>query len=201
MSPEVLAQAFEPFFTTKDLSRGSGLGLPVVYGIVKQSGGQIRVTSEIGKGTRVEIFFERAQETPIPVIPSTHLVGNETILLVEDEDLVRKVVARILERAGYRVLVAANGAEAIAIAEQLRGPVDALVTDVVMPGINGKEVAARMAGRFPKLKILFITGYTEDEFLRNGILDQGRDHAQALFTRRLAAQTARDAEHPVTWST
>lgn len=174
MSPEVLAQAFEPFFTTKDLSRGSGLGLPVVYGIVKQSGGQIRVTSEVGKGTRVEIFFARAQETPIPVVPSTHLVGNETILLVEDEDLVRKVVARILERAGYRVLVAANGAEAVAIAEQLRGRVDALITDVVMPGISGKEVAARMAGRFPDLKILFITGYTEDEFLRNGILDQGR---------------------------
>jgi CheY-like chemotaxis protein len=170
----VLAQAFEPFFTTKDLSRGSGLGLPVVYGIVKQSGGQIRVTSEVGKGTRVEIFFARAQETPIPVVPTTHLVGSETILLVEDEDLVRKVVARILERAGYRVLIAANGAEAVAIAEQLRGPVDALITDVVMPGISGKEVAARMAGRFPNLKILFITGYTEDEFLRNGILDQGR---------------------------
>jgi two-component system cell cycle sensor histidine kinase/response regulator CckA len=174
MSPEVLAQAFEPFFTTKDLSRGSGLGLPVVYGIVKQSGGQIRVSSEVGKGTRVEIFLARAQETPIPVVSTSQLLGNETILLVEDEDLVRKVVARILERAGYRVLVAANGAEAVAIGEASRIPIDALVTDVVMPGIGGKELATRMAAQFPDMKILFMTGYTEDDFLRNGILDQGR---------------------------
>jgi CheY-like chemotaxis protein len=174
MSPEVLAQAFEPFFTTKDISRGSGLGLPVVYGIVRQSGGQIRVRSEIGQGTCVEIFLARTSRDSQSDIPTTAAPAHEAVLVVEDEDLVRKVVARILSRAGYRVFVAGSGAEALAICDEFEDDIDLLVTDVVMPGIGGKELATRVAGQFPGIKILFMTGYTDDEVLRRGILDQGR---------------------------
>ncbi len=174
MSSDVLAHAFEPFFTTKDLSRGSGLGLPVVYGIVKQSGGQIRVHSEPGQGTRVEIYLAHVSEPDLPEAALSTATGDETVLLVEDEELVRKVVSRILERAGYRVLVAASGAEALAMCARSPTPIDVLVTDVVMPGMGGRELADRVVERLPKLKILFMTGYTDDELLRRGILDQGR---------------------------
>jgi CheY-like chemotaxis protein len=148
----------------------------VVYGIVKQSGGQIRVRSEAGKGTCVEIYLARVMETDMD--DASKEVGleacNETILLVEDEELVRKVVARILDRAGYHVIVAAGGIEALSLSEELAAPVDVLVTDIVMPGVGGKELATRLAAKFPRMKILFMTGYTDDEFLRTGILDQGR---------------------------
>ena len=174
MSPEILAHAFEPFFTTKDTTRGSGLGLPVVYGIVKQSGGQICVHSEVGKGTSVEIYFACVAADTAQEASAEAVSGNETVLLAKDEELVRKVVARILVRAGYRVLVAGTGAEALALCENAGIPIDALVTDVVMPGMGGKELATLIAARYPDLKILFMTGYTDDEILRRGILDQGR---------------------------
>ena len=174
MSPEILARAFEPFFTTKEMTRGSGLGLPVVYGIVKQSGGQIRVRSEIGKGTCVEIYLACVAASPGEEVSPGVVSGSETVLLVEDEDLVRKVVARILERAGYRVVVAGSGAEALALCEGVRTTIDALVTDVVMPGMGGNELAKYIAARYPDVKVLFMTGYTDDEILRKGILDQGR---------------------------
>jgi two-component system, cell cycle sensor histidine kinase and response regulator CckA len=175
MTPDILAHAFEPFFTTKDTTRGSGLGLPVVYGIVKQSGGQIRVHSELGKGTRVEIYLAHVPESVLSEVAAVGGACNETVLLVEDEALVRKVVARILERAGYRVLVASSGDEALAMCERIPTPIDALVTDVVMPGMGGRELADRVTERFPDLKVLFMTGFTDDELLRRGILDQGRD--------------------------
>jgi two-component system cell cycle sensor histidine kinase/response regulator CckA len=171
MSPEILAHAFEPFFTTKELARGSGLGLPVVYGIVKQSGGQIRVHSELGKGTSVEIYLARVAAPAAQDWSSAVPSGHETVLLVEDEELVRKVVARILERAGYRVLTAGSGAEAMELCEHLPTPIDVLLTDVVMPGVGGKELAAHLSDRFPELKVMFMTGYTDDESFRRGISD------------------------------
>jgi two-component system cell cycle sensor histidine kinase/response regulator CckA len=174
MSPDVLTHAFEPFFTTKDMTHSSGLGLPVVYGIVKQSGGQIRVRSEAGKGTCVEIFLAKVSAVLRTESSIGSMAGSETILLVEDEGLVRKVVARILEKAGYRVFAASSGMEALAICDEVAKPIDALVTDVIMPGIGGKELATRIASRFPDIKILFMTGYTEDDILCNGILNQGR---------------------------
>lgn len=174
MSPEVLAHAFEPFFTTKDMARGSGLGLPVVYGIVKQSGGQIRVRSEIGKGTCVEVFLGRHLRDSRSDIPAANVSGNETVLVVEDEDLVRKVVARILTRAGYRVFIASGGEEALAICEESGGAIDLLLTDVVMPGMGGKELGMRVAAQYPDVRILYMTGYTDDDVLRRGILDEGR---------------------------
>jgi PAS domain S-box-containing protein len=175
MSPDVLAHAFEPFFTTKDTSRGSGLGLPVVYGIVKQSGGQIRVASEPGKGTSVEIYLVRMKDDAAEMSRRFDLeTCNETVLLVEDEDLLRRVVARILDRAGYHVLVACSGEEALSLCEELSAPVDLLVTDVVMPGMGGKELAMRIVGKYPQARILFMTGYTDDETLGKGMLDNDR---------------------------
>lgn len=173
MSAETLAHAFEPFFTTKDMCRRSGLGLPVVYGIVKQSGGRIRIRSEIGQGTAVEIFLARVpSEAPTATRPGS-TAGSETVLVVEDEELVRKVVARVLRRAGYRVHLAGETGQALAIFQELDGAVDLLLTDVVMPALGGKELAARVATRYPAVKILYMTGYTDDDQLRRGILDQG----------------------------
>jgi CheY-like chemotaxis protein len=178
MPPEILRHAFEPFFTTKEMGRGSGLGLPVVYGIVKQSGGYVNLVSVVGQGTTVEIYLPKlvdsgakSERSSVPAKPGQ---PRETILLAEDESLVRRVVARILERAGYRVFSAANGQEALAMCDGIEGGIDVLVSDVVMPGIGGKELATRMLAKFPDLKVLFMTGYTDDEILRKGILDQSR---------------------------
>jgi len=182
MSPEVLAHAFEPFFTTKDMSRGSGLGLPVVYGIVKQTGGQIRVRSDLGKGTCVEIFLAKYTRDSRADMPIATVAGSETVLVVEDEELVRKVVGRILGRAGYRVFIASDGAEALAICEETGNQIDLLLTDVVMPGLGGKDLATRVAGQYPSMKILYMTGYTDDEVLRRGILDEGRALILKPFT-------------------
>jgi two-component system cell cycle sensor histidine kinase/response regulator CckA len=192
MSQEILAHVFEPFFTTKTLARGSGLGLPVVYGIVKQSGGQIRIQSELGKGTRVEVLLARALPPAAAEPIAVGGVANATVLVVEDEDVVRKVVARILERAGYRVLVASGGAEALALYERTPTPIDALVSDVVMPGMGGKELADHLVGRCPSLKVLLMTGYTDDEFLRRGILDEGRAMVLKPFSPRDLLQALRD---------
>ena len=192
MSQEILAHVFEPFFTTKTLARGSGLGLPVVYGIVKQSGGQIRIQSELGKGTRVEVLLARALPPAAAEPIAVGGVANAIVLLVEDEDVVRKVVARILERAGYRVLVASGGAEALALYERTPTPIDALVSDVVMPGMSGKELADHLVGRRPSLKVLLMTGYTDDEFLRRGILDEGRAMVLKPFSPRDLLEVLRD---------
>jgi CheY-like chemotaxis protein len=166
MTPEVLARAFEPFFTTKDVGKGSGLGLAMVYGFVKQSGGGIAIDSAPGRGTKVTLYLPRAQEaaaapataaregTPLPG-------GSETILVVEDDPAVRELVTEQLKGLGYRVLVAGNGPTARNI---LYGgePVDLLFTDVKMPGgLTGTELAAEAEQQLPKLKILFTTGYSE----------------------------------------
>ena len=194
MPPDILRHAFEPFFTTKDMGQGSGLGLPVVYGIVKQSGGYVNLVSVVGQGTMVEIYLPKlidsGSKTERPSMMAKPSQPRETILLAEDESLVRRVVARILERAGYRVFSVANGQEALAICDGIEGGIDVLVSDVVMPGIGGKELATRMLAKWPDLKVLFMTGYTDDEILRKGILDQSRalilkPFAPEDFLRRL----------------
>jgi CheY-like chemotaxis protein len=150
----------------------------VVYGIVKQSGGYVNLGSVVGQGTTVEIYLPKlidsGSKTERPSAMAKPGQPRETILLAEDESLVRRVVARILERAGYRVFSAANGQEALAMCDGIEGGIDVLVSDVVMPGIGGKELATRMMAKFPDLKVLFMTGYTDDEILRKGILDQSR---------------------------
>lgn len=176
MDAETRSHVFEPFFTTKDKSKGSGLGLSTVYGIVKQSGGHIFVESELGKGARFEILLPRVNEAPDgPVVeaPASVTRGTETILLVEDEAAVRAVAERILSGAGYRVLAAANAEEAIRLAEEHGSEIELLLTDVVMPGMGGPELAAHLTNVHPGLGVLFASGYTDNALTRHGALDPG----------------------------
>lgn len=187
ISPDVLPHIFEPFFTTKEKGKGTGLGLSTVYGIVKQNGGSVWVYSEVGKGTTVKVYLplaktaptaEQKQAEPIPA----EVNGSETILLVEDEHTVRLLAYEILADRGYTVLEAPNGEEAIQISESYEGEIDILVTDVVMPGMSGKEVAEHILRRRPKLKVLYMSGYTDNSIVHHGVLDSGVFYIQKPFT-------------------
>jgi nitrogen-specific signal transduction histidine kinase/ActR/RegA family two-component response regulator len=172
IDPDHLDRIFEPFFSTKDQGKGTGLGLATVYGIVRRHGGHIDVNSEVGRGTRFRVFLPRLDDAPVvpnavPEIRS--LEGAERVLVVEDENGVRRLVRRILESRGYSVITAVNGADAIEVAGREEGPIDLLLTDVVMPGMSGPEVAAYFARRRPSTKVLFFSGYTGDAISRHGV--------------------------------
>jgi signal transduction histidine kinase/CheY-like chemotaxis protein len=188
MSTEVRERIFEPFFTTKELGRGTGLGLATVYGIVKQHGGNIIVDSEPGKGTIFRIFLPVTVE-PGPqqdAEPSGPLPeGVETILVVEDDELVRDLIQEVLAPLGYRVLTTATGDEAVKASDSLPGSLDLLLTDVVMPGMNGRQLAEVMRTKRPGIKVLFMTGYTQDALSTQGILEPG----VALIHKPLRAGT------------
>jgi len=174
---ETLVHIFEPFFTTKERGKGTGLGLATVYGVVKQSGGYVWVKSVIEKGTSFEIYLPRIEE-PITVIdpvitPVETFQGAETILLVEDADALRKLTYMLLEQHGYRVLTAANGAEALLMAQQKPERINLLLTDVIMPGLNGRALAERLATIQPELKVLYMSGYTDDAIVNHGVLESG----------------------------
>jgi len=163
---------FEPFFTTKPVGKGTGLGLATVYGIVKQSGGHIRVESQPGLGTRFTIDLPRSQDAPDPLSPAPGTrvaAGRETILLVEDEDLLRQLLTTILNRLGYEVIAAPSGREALDLVSRTRQPLHLLLTDVVMPGINGRELAEHLLVIRPGLRVLYMSGYTDDAVLRHGL--------------------------------
>jgi two-component system cell cycle sensor histidine kinase/response regulator CckA len=188
-------KVFEPFFTTKEKGKGTGLGLPSVYGIVKQSGGWVWVASEVGQGTTVRIYLPRAagarngiQRTP----QRSRTVGSETILLVEDDVEVRQVASRILRRNGYRVLEAENGADALRVAEGEAEPVDLIVTDIVMPEMGGTELAQRIREKQPDARILFTSGYTEDAAVRQSLLQEGEAFIEKPFTPAKLAMKARE---------
>jgi two-component system cell cycle sensor histidine kinase/response regulator CckA len=176
MPPDVLAHVFEPFFTTKPEGRGAGLGLATAYGIVKQSGGSIWVYSEVGLGTTFKIYLPRCAPAPSAPARETAAAGHgETILLVEDEPMVRHLVQRVLQRAGFEVLAASNGGDALVMFEQHRGTVHLLLTDVVMPRIDGRQLAERLLAANPALRVVFMSGYTEDAIIHQGIIDHHVD--------------------------
>jgi len=182
---EIRARIFEPFFTTKGTSGGTGLGLAVVHGIVKQSGGYIELLSEIGQGTTFNIYLPAVEEASIAphfVVPTDNLRGRETILLVEDEEAVRGLATLAFQSHGYHVLVAQEGMEALRIVDAHRGKIDLLVTDVVMPGLGGGDLAKLLKKRLPDLKILYSSGYTDDSVLRHGILQSEVAFLQKPYT-------------------
>jgi two-component system CheB/CheR fusion protein len=197
MDAETQAHLFEPFFTTKSKGVGTGLGLPVVLGIVEQSGGAIRVHSEVGRGTTFRIYLPQVEESSKSEVgPGDALSeaprGSEVVLLVEDEDGVRQLGRRILERTGYTVIEARHGKEGLAVCESREGPIHILVTDVLMPGIGGRELAERAALLRPEMKVLFVSGHTDDSVLNMGIKLHGTPFLQKPFTLVQLAKKVRE---------
>jgi CheY-like chemotaxis protein len=176
---------FEPFFTTKGPGKGTGLGLSTVYGIVKQSDGFIWVYSEVGQGTSFKMYLPQVAEVVsskrrTPTVAPAH--GTETILIVEDLGGLRNLTKRMLESAGYTVLTAVNGEEALLLLERHEERVHLMVTDVVMPGMSGPDLAERFDGIRPGMKVLYMSGYTDDVVVRHGVLDEGMPFLGKPFT-------------------
>jgi nitrogen-specific signal transduction histidine kinase/CheY-like chemotaxis protein len=196
MDAQTQARIFEPFFTTKESGKGTGLGLATVYGIVKQSGGYIWVESAVGAGSSFHALFPRV---PAPSKPGAvqetfnFRCGGETILLVEDEPAVRKMAAEVLRNIGYRVLDAPSGAAALKVAAKHKDPVDVLLTDIVMPGMTGVELASRIAATYPRTRILYMSGYTDDAIGNHGLRGQPSRVLHKPFTHEALTQHVRAA--------
>ncbi len=196
MTREALSHLFEPFFTTKAPGKGTGLGLATVYGIVAQSGGAIDVASAPGRGTTLTVYLPRVEaeveRPPAEARGTEEHAGTETVLLVEDEDAVRGLVLEILRRNGYTVLTARNGGEALLVCERHSGAIDLMLTDVVMPGLGGRELALRLGPLRPVMKTLFMSGYTDDAISHSGVLDPGTHYIQKPFTPGALARKVRE---------
>jgi two-component system, cell cycle sensor histidine kinase and response regulator CckA len=199
MTPETLAHMFEPFFTTKDRGKGTGLGLATVYGVVKQSGGYIWVESELGKGSCFKVYLPEIDEpvsAPVHTAPPAESFrGTETVLLVEDADALRKLAYTLLEQNGYHVLAAASGLEALKMVEDKRDRIDLLLTDVIMPGINGRALAERLAPLQSGLKVLYMSGYTDSTIADHGVLDEGTNLLHKPFSEEALIQKVREVLH------
>ena len=195
MDDAIKARIFEPFFTTKGPDKGTGLGLATVYGIVKQSGGAIEVYSEPGRGTTFKIYFPQVME-PVSAgksFPAVRIMpqGSETVLLVEDEDSVRSVARHVLWSSGYTVLEAADGQKALQLVEGHKGPIDLLLSDVVMPHVAGRQLVEHLKVLRPGIKVLFMSGYTDDAVVRHGVLEANYAFLQKPFTPSVLAQKVR----------
>ena len=200
MDPETQARIFEPFFTTKEQGKGTGLGLSTVYGIIKQSRGYIFAQSALGKGTAFRIYLPRvddAAEAPASIVTAKSAKGGtETVLLVEDEESVRELVKETLERKGYKVLPADQGDVALRIAASHSGQIDILISDVVMPGMSGRDLAKKLGETHPDIKILYVSGYTEEAIIHQGVLEPGTAFLQKPFTLQALSRKVRDVLHP-----
>jgi PAS domain S-box-containing protein len=196
MDAKTQARIFEPFFTTKGQGKGTGLGLATVYGVVKQSGGFVWVYSEVGRGTTFKIHLpqvtSQVEKAATEKISSRPAAGTETILFVEDEESVRDLVRDYLTATGYHMLEASDGARALEVAAAHKGPIHMLITDVVMPRLSGREVAAQIAAQRRDMKVLYISGYTDDSVFRHGVLEGGVAFLQKPFNLRTLAQKIRE---------
>jgi two-component system cell cycle sensor histidine kinase/response regulator CckA len=198
IDPASLARLFEPFFTTKAPGRGTGLGLATVYGIVKQSGGFVYVDSTLGQGSRFSVYFPRYRGAVVSEVlpPAPTARGTETILLVEDDSAVRVAIRRMLEKTGYNVLVAADGAEALRLVASMDGRgqrIDLVFTDIVMPDQGGRILGERLAAHWPDIRVLYMSGYTDDEILRRGLIVPGAAFLEKPFTPQRLAEAVRHA--------
>jgi two-component system, cell cycle sensor histidine kinase and response regulator CckA len=196
MSAETIAHIFEPFYTTKESGRGTGLGLSTVYGIVKQSGGYIWVYSELGHGTTFKVYLPRVDE-PAEALPTartgkTDRTGTETILLVEDEPQLRELTRSVLASRGYSVVEAAGPEEAERLAEKIGAKIHLLLTDVIMPGTSGRELAKRLSARHPMMRVLYMSGYTYNVIAQGGTLERGVSFLQKPFTPGALADKVRE---------
>jgi signal transduction histidine kinase len=200
MDAETRSHLFEPFFTTKEKDKGTGLGLSTVYGIIKQSGGNIWAYSEVGKGSAFKVYLPRAAEPvkgykPKDITPGV-AKGTETILLVEDEEAVRILISRVLQGSGYTVLEAGQGKEALDVCRKHSGPIHLLVTDVIMPQMSGRELAERLALVRPETKVLFMSGYPDNAIVHHGVLDPGTAFLQKPFTLTALENKVREVLEP-----
>jgi len=195
MDRETQSRIFEPFFTTKEKGKGTGLGLSTVYGIIKQSGGYVFAQSEVGRGTTFRIYLPRVEDSAEPCsAPASQAAsgGSETVLLVEDEESVRQLVRETLQAKGYQVLEAENGEAALLIANAHQGSIDVLITDVVMPGMSGRELSKKLYEARPKTKVLYLSGYTEDAIMHQGVFEAGTAFLQKPFTLQMLSRKVRD---------
>jgi len=197
MSAETVAHIFEPFYTTKESGRGTGLGLSTVYGIVKQSGGYVWVYSELGRGTTFKVYLPRVkdavQDLPVPetLAAATHK-AHETILLVEDESAVRELAQMVLSQRGYKVIEAHTPEEAERLAGNNGAEIHLLLTDIVMPGSSGRDLAKRLTGRYPNLRVLYMSGYTYNVIAQDGTLEEGISFLQKPFTPQVLSEKVRE---------
>ena len=196
MDRETIQHVFDPFYTTKEVSKGTGLGLATVYGIVKQNRGFINVYSELDKGTTFKIYLPRYKGSGVEKTIKEEIIspiGTETVLVVEDDEQILKLSQKILERQGYTILSARVPGEAIVLCEKYADEIHLLITDVVMPGMNGKELMERIEKLKPGIKILFMSGYTADIIAKRGVLSKGINFIQKPFLPKSLGMKVREA--------